>query len=303
METPGTKGDNRTSFFAPFQSSRSDCRPPPLRDWSTTGRSVAPTSRFGFTLIELLIVIAIIAILAALLLPPLARGKAAAKSAACKSNLRQLGLALNMYVGDYDKYPGRRRYSNGLAGTLETEPVDKALLQLAPYLQMPGNRYGDITLLSARLLVWHCPAVQPADIPNLFAESNNANIKYVPSYGYNGRGTAYTRQVLDLGLSPRVVQLLPGDEVTSSVVLREIRGADVLVTAEMIAFGDDSPPSLLIDEISPIAPLVGDRHGGGANVAFCDGHVEYAKQAAWTNAVDTARERWNIDHKPHSETW
>ena len=46
----------------------------------------------AFTLVELLIVIAIIALLAALLLPTLARGKAAAKSAACKSNLRQLGV-------------------------------------------------------------------------------------------------------------------------------------------------------------------------------------------------------------------
>ncbi len=54
----------------------------------------------GFTLVELLVVIAVIAILAALLLPALAKAKASAQSAACKSNLRQLGIALTIYLGD-----------------------------------------------------------------------------------------------------------------------------------------------------------------------------------------------------------
>jgi len=56
----------------------------------------------GFTLIELLVVIAIISLLAALLFPVFARAKASAKQSACLSNLKQIGGALGLYMGDYD---------------------------------------------------------------------------------------------------------------------------------------------------------------------------------------------------------
>src|SRR3712207_4026545 len=56
----------------------------------------------GFTLIELLVVIAIIAILAAILFPVFAQVREKARSTACLSNLKQIGMATRMYTQDYD---------------------------------------------------------------------------------------------------------------------------------------------------------------------------------------------------------
>ncbi len=69
----------------------------------------------GFTLIELLVVISIIALLLAILLPSLSRAREQAKTTRCQSNLKQIGLAMHSYAGDYDYLLPRAELRPGVA--------------------------------------------------------------------------------------------------------------------------------------------------------------------------------------------
>jgi prepilin-type N-terminal cleavage/methylation domain-containing protein/prepilin-type processing-associated H-X9-DG protein len=242
----------------------------------------------GFTLVELLVVIACVAILAGLLLPSLQASQGKARRIHCTSNLRQLGLALRVYVDDNGSFPVAMT-TNGLGNW------QRALWP------------------SATDQVLYCPQMMPA--AEEFLEYFPTNQLIFPHYGYNAWGA--------MRVSPPPQNPgLGGNFVWTGLGAGHYVGAAetwVRAPSQMIAVGDGMtflPPPLILGTLSPADPLynifpyisqpkgypgANKNHAGGANMIFCDAHVQYARQSAWLDAGDQNKRLWNADNRSHPE--
>jgi prepilin-type processing-associated H-X9-DG protein/prepilin-type N-terminal cleavage/methylation domain-containing protein len=259
-----------------------------IRD-TLRGPSQAPVA--AFTLIELLVVIAIIAILAALLLPALSQAKAQAKTTACKNNVRQIGFALSLYTTEFNYYP----------------------VHVANY-QIPGGATGNnVDFIWADLLLPYVASNRdvffcPANPPNLKWTNSPINIYYSGfSYGYNEGGSGILKTDPPGQLPNKSLGLGWSQKFYNPDFLKAVPDSEVLMPADLIALGDTTSDSYYDIAISPQFSFKklwpGNRHNNGANILFCDGHVELMKQDKVVEETDSMRRRWNRDHEPHPDTW
>lgn len=264
----------------------------------------------GFTLMELLTAIAVAALLAAVLLCAVGKSAGMARWVKCEDNLRQIGLGMAEFAGDFGAYPlgvNRRGYSLGIYREFGLDWYD-ALNRNAFHLP-PLQARGDGTVLVPIEGVWHCPAARRPDA--WAADPIWKNVLWV-EYGYNEFGVGGHASA-NLGLG-RVETAAAGRGVNYKPTPEK----DVLEPSDMIEAGDGIlgwGASYLdgSDDIG-VAARAGwpqrfndtgrarQRHEGRVNMVFCDGHTAGLEASALFSLTNSAAlARWNKDHQPHRE--
>jgi prepilin-type N-terminal cleavage/methylation domain-containing protein/prepilin-type processing-associated H-X9-DG protein len=242
----------------------------------------SPRRQSGFTLIELLVVIAIIAILAAILFPVFARARENARRSSCQSNLKQIGIGFAQYNQDYDGH-----YPYGC----ERPDTASSPLSLSPEpWSSYGNNSNENQIWPAKLQpylksrqIFACPSATSITIQGGSVRKMDPTATYYQTpYGYNvdfigacGWDANDPNHNLYLAATDSEIEnsastVLVFDATFGNVGSFEPWRAQVM-NVDPSNFASDPP----MTNENPYDYFPKDRHLGGMNVAFCDGHVKW----------------------------
>ncbi len=197
----------------------------------------------AFTLVELLVVIAIIGALAGLLLPAVRAARASSKNAACKNNLRQLGIALDLHNGAYGSYPVDGENGFGICAFLLPYLEQNSL-----YEQLKPRHQGssDVTVKS-----------DPAN--------TNLEVLICPSFGKKPQpGAGQTNYLGNTHLfsKPTIYDDIRDGE-SNTMAMGETETGHAWATPGLGGATREAYSS---------------RHTGGANFVFCDASVHFVEE-------------------------
>ena len=225
----------------------------------------------GFTLIELLVVIAIIAILAGLILPVLAKTKQKGKSTICINDLKQVGLAMQMFADDNDDMIPR--------GTARNSP--RWWFEFMPYLSEGGPEKDD-----RNIEIFMCPSYPiPKNIPN----KRQVVTYVVNAFGFGPTSTCSgeIRASEDIGLSKisafksssDSAYLLDSEDGIDTGLNRPIiiSFQDMRTDLNSVWFPSHLPYGPRGKRLSNHRRIAANRHNDGSNMLFIDGHAGFRK--------------------------
>ncbi|MEW6356539.1 MAG: prepilin-type N-terminal cleavage/methylation domain-containing protein [Planctomycetota bacterium] len=223
-----------------------------------TGERIGRKVR-GVTLMEVLVVVAIMGMLMAILMPALGKATESARSANCKSNLRQIGIAMIMYVSENRGWYAPATSSDNNyrwhgVRTSSTEPFDPRKGPLSPYLQ--GGE------------VKKCPSFEPDLTEGEYAFASGCG-----GYGYNDQYVGGSPLKWPAFYKPAKQSQIAFLSETVMFSDTALLGSNVGDKYRIIEYSFLTAPFYEAYDNRAATPSTHFRHGGKANVIFCDGHV------------------------------
>ncbi|OGV31147.1 MAG: hypothetical protein A2020_06075 [Lentisphaerae bacterium GWF2_45_14] len=248
----------------------------------TSGSNAKSLRLMGFTLIELLVVIAIIAILSSLLMPALKKARDSTKKISCAGNLKQIGIAFQVYLSDNDGYYPKAQiceygyyWSNILYALITDKPLGKSGTCFCGTHGAMNNYLGfdALGIRNEYGTIFHCPSQKINPLSN--------NPRYPASYA--------------------MVTSLGGNEFTSSDLTKpSIKASKIQLPSQaaLVTEGSNMSHSAFVwtNRTIPFDFFGANDglHTNGVNVLYTDGHVGYKKasEVPLTNTDTEGKAFW-----------